>query len=400
MNLPMSGDDSSRPAHLRDWPTLLAAIAFLAGAAYVYHIGSPGFNKRVYECFAQRYFEGVDLYAAAPSADFVKNPWCDPSWLDVTGLGLSFYIGVGWIARNVHLNALTLYSLLQFAGVLLLLRAIRAARTISELQYRWTLLLVLAPPTWFFLYRASYEDKMQFPLAVLLVLWLHPRRPALAAATVGIMTAWVGAPALLFPLILCDAVRDVAPARRFRAALPLVLASAAAFAIGMIPFFPRSLGGWHRRSLLEAGMPRWWSAWQLVRSWYVPHMNHVAILLAVGVLVTLYYRRRIALETAATGILAAFFAFAADSGPQRIVPLVMLLPLAAREPRTLRWSAPLVLLIELSWVAGVHWYGALQDYPAGDWNAVRDTLWMNAPWAVFALAAVLAVRLEGSRAKG
>ncbi|NBW66038.1 hypothetical protein EBR44_09790, partial [bacterium] len=187
---------------------VVVLLTFLIGAGVTYHLGAWGFNRQVYIHFAELQLDGFDPYhPPADAAAMGYEPSHDPQYLAYSGLSHGVFVTATWIWRRTGLNALVLYSLMLLGLVLLVLDRLREQGQISDSQFRWTALLVLSPPTWDFLFRLSFEDKFQWPLAVLLFVLWRERRPLAAAASVGFFTAWIGLPALFAPLLLIDAWR-------------------------------------------------------------------------------------------------------------------------------------------------------------------------------------------------
>ncbi len=364
-------------------------LTFLIGAGLTYHLGAWGFNRQVYIHFAELQLDGFDPYhPPADAAAMGYEPSHDPQYLAYSGLSHGVFVTATWLWRRTGLNALVLYSLMLLGLVLLVLDRLREQGQISDSQFRWTALLVLSPPTWDFLFRLSFEDKFQWPLAVLLFVLWRERRPLAAAASVGFFTAWIGLPALFAPLLLIDAWRvERDPVARRSRVLRLGIVGGAAFAVAMLPFFPASLQGWHIRAVLDAGPPLWDSPWRVLGSHYVPGMNRAALLLISGLAWWQYAADRWTATETALALMCGSFLTSILVGTQHVVPLVMLTPLAVRSARTRGAVALAILCIELSWDIGVRHSGALAVMPPAGRGAAPEVLWICAPY--FLLFAVL-----------
>ncbi len=365
-----------------DVARLLVLVVFLVGAAITYHFGAWGFNRQVYIHFAELQLDGVDPYH--PPADpvgAVYEPSHDPYYLAYSGLSHGVFVTATWIWRQTRLNALVLYSLALFALTLLVLDRLRATGEISASQFRWTALLTLSPPTWDFLFRLSFEDKMQWPLAILLFVLWRKRHPLRAAVTVGFFTGWIGLPGLFAPLLLIDAWREERDAAsQWRRIAMIGAVGGGAFAIAMLPFFPASLGGWKTRAMIDNGPALWDSPWRVIGARYVPGMNKVALLLVSFITWRQYATDRWNAAESALALMCGAFLTSILVGPQHVIPLAMLVPLAVRDTRVRGPVAFGILAIELSWEFGVRRFGALERMPPEGWGAAPEVLWICAPY--------------------
>ena len=359
-------------------------IVFLVGAAITYHLGAWGFNRQVYIHFAELQLDGFDPYhPPAEPAGAAYDPSHDPAYLGYSGFSHAVFVTATWIWRHTRLNALVLYSLALFALVLLVLDRLRAEGEISASQFRWTALLALAPPTWDFLFRLSFEDKMQWPLAILLFVRWRERRPLFAAATVGFFTGWIGLPALFAPLLLIDAWRgEQQAAARWKRIAMIGAVGGAAFVIAMLPYFPASLQGWQIRAAMDNGRPLWDSPWRIIGSLYVPGMNKAALLLTSGFVWRQYAMDRWNAVESALALMCGAFLTSILVGTQHVVPLVMLAPLAVRSSRARAGVVAMILLIEGSWEVGVRGFDALVNMPPAGRGAAPEVLWICAPYLI------------------
>jgi hypothetical protein len=306
------------------------ALGFMAWKyAEVSRHGVGGFNLRLYRYLVHLDSVGVSPFRgpAAASTD-PDDSFRDPRYADVTGLQVWVYRGLVAFEARTGVDGFVAGSFVMLYAALAVVTWLAWRRRLGLRTFVLFVLLFLSRGLWYRLFERSYEDKALYLLVPVLLYAVSLGAGLCAtAALAGIGTALVGIPAFLFAAVLLDHASGT-PTRGRREIVVASILFLAAFALGMIPYFPESLTGWRHRFELEASpTPIWFSIWQLLPA-YPAHLNRAVILGCTGLTTYALFRRRLDLLAGLVLIQSYFFVFSITAGGQRVIPSLILLVLA------------------------------------------------------------------------
>lgn len=315
-------------------PRLLSIACALWWAALCLSLPLQGYNYQIYRHNAELTLAGTDAFERTDPPGV--QPWQRAQVLDYTGAQHLVYVGLmaaEQVAPNLLLEGVgfRLWNLLIGLGLMGLLW--------SYGQGALAPLVVLAfhPAIALHLLIYAWEDKLLFaaiPLAAALLLQREQWR-ALAFFS-GLVTVYNGLLLLWLPSLAIVLWRRLGRRALVQAGFLL----SAGLVLGLLPFFPESLGGWANRALRQsAETPFWFAVYGLLpNGWYHPLLDKA--LIGGGALIGtwLLWRGRLTpidtlvLTVGLTTLLGPY------NGIARVVPVLIAITALTPAVRWLDWA--------------------------------------------------------------
>ncbi|MEI8138435.1 MAG: hypothetical protein WCI03_01055 [bacterium] len=321
---------------------VVSLIAVILIGVILVNRGISGFNLNIYNYFASFYYHGQNPYNVPDVVTKdINETFRATVYLDYTGFQQAIYnlcFAVQW-SIWWKLNGFLLYSLGLITATMLSLYTLQRRALISTNEYVWVSVLIFAPYTWYVLFIRSFEDKIIFMLLPPFILLARAMSCRFVAWSLGVLTGLVGVPGIILPVLVIDALQSGGEksSNNFRRAIVVISFFGFGLMLAMIPYFPDALIGWTRRAALENGVPRWFSVWQLIGGAYSPGLNKLIIGgLSLWVYV-LSWRRKLSFAAAVVVLLSFPFFFSISMESHRLVPVLVMLPLAFETARVRGW---------------------------------------------------------------